>query len=59
MFMASLIAIFRSHDAGKTVHADYEIFNQKFKAIFSRLNLKRHIVSDKVLYGPGDIEGTY
>ncbi len=47
----------RSHDAGKTVHATYPAFNEKFKNIFTRLNLKGHIVSSKLLYACGDIEG--
>lgn len=49
---------FSSHDSGQTVHADYQLFTRKFNNIFQRLNLAPHMVRDKVLYGPGDIEGT-
>ena len=50
--------VYGSHDAGKTVHADYTSFNDRFDRIFKRLNLQPHLVHDKVLTGPGDIEGS-
>ena len=50
--------VYGSHDAGKTVHADYTPFNERFNRIFKRLNLQPHLVRDKVLTGPGDIEGS-
>ncbi|KAL6079943.1 Clu domain-containing protein [Balamuthia mandrillaris] len=46
-----------SHDAGRTVHADYEVFNECLSSIFQRLNLKPHIVKNVTLYACGDIEG--
>jgi hypothetical protein len=49
--------VYGSHDGGKTVHSDYKLFSKKFNTIFRRLNLRPHVVKDKILYGPGDIEG--
>jgi len=51
--------VYGSHDGGSTVHADHKVFNNKFDTIFKRLNLRPHYVNNKVLGGPGDIEGTY
>jgi len=45
-----------SCDAGKSMHAD-PVMAKKCAKIFSRMNLKKHIVKDKVMHTCGDIEG--
>ena len=47
----------RSPDGGKTVYASNDRVNTKMQAIFESLNLKPHVVKDKVLFSCGDIEG--
>ena len=39
------------------MHTSYTMFNFKLQQIFSRLNLKKHVVNGKYLYTCGDIEG--
>jgi len=49
--------VYGSSDGGQHVHADDPEMNAKMKAIGDQLNLRGHIVTDKLIYGPGDIEG--
>eukprot|EP01124_Arcella_intermedia_P013380 TRINITY_DN19810_c0_g1_i1.p1 TRINITY_DN19810_c0_g1~~TRINITY_DN19810_c0_g1_i1.p1 ORF type:complete len:1334 (+),score=360.17 TRINITY_DN19810_c0_g1_i1:602-4003(+) len=48
--------IYGSCDAGKTVKAEDPLVNDLMKELGKRLNLCEHLVGDKVIYGPGDIE---
>eukprot|EP01127_Copromyxa_protea_P013751 TRINITY_DN3720_c0_g1_i2.p1 TRINITY_DN3720_c0_g1~~TRINITY_DN3720_c0_g1_i2.p1 ORF type:complete len:1412 (+),score=225.99 TRINITY_DN3720_c0_g1_i2:23-4237(+) len=46
-----------SNDAGNTVYASNEELNQKMLLAGQKLNIQGHLVRDKTIYGPGDIEG--
>lgn len=48
-----------SCDAGKTVHTSYSTLNTKLENVFTRLNLKKHLVNNKHLHTCGDIEGEF
>jgi Clustered mitochondria len=46
-----------SMDAGRQVHASDAELCQLMRQAASKINIAPHLVSDKTLYGPGDIEG--
>lgn len=52
--------IYGSSDAGLTVHADNDQFNEVMRRAANYLGLKAHLVGSgemKTIYGPTDIEG--
>jgi hypothetical protein len=48
---------FFSNDGGATIHQTNAEMAHKFKQIGDMLNLRSHIVGNKEISGPGDIEG--
>lgn len=49
--------IYGSNDAGQTIHASDQKFNQLMDIVGECLNLKKHAVGDVEIVGPADIEG--
>ncbi|ELR18277.1 uncharacterized protein ACA1_370310 [Acanthamoeba castellanii str. Neff] len=49
--------LYGSGDAGKTVKADNVLLNEAMEKAGEHLNLASHLVGDKMITGPGDIEG--
>eukprot|EP01125_Pyxidicula_operculata_P001241 TRINITY_DN1115_c1_g3_i3.p1 TRINITY_DN1115_c1_g3~~TRINITY_DN1115_c1_g3_i3.p1 ORF type:complete len:317 (-),score=65.04 TRINITY_DN1115_c1_g3_i3:91-1041(-) len=49
--------IYGSHDGGKTVKAENHKFNDLMNRAGKLLGLREHQVGDKMICGPGDIEG--
>jgi hypothetical protein len=49
--------VYGSPDGGHTVYAEHQTMNMLMEKAGKALNLQAHIVKNKILYGPGDIEG--